>query len=162
MFQRILLAIDETSAGEVGVTFACGLGRRCGASVHVVHANVLLVGGRGTARESAADALAVVERGVAQLRNEGIPASGELLLANAFTLAHQIADAATRFGSDVIVLGSQRRGRLASPFGGGHRERIIRATSLTVVTAPAPLRVRSRGAAAAEVRRMAQVAHRTD
>ena len=159
MFHRLLLAIDETLAGEVGVTYAAGLARHSGASVHVVHANVFLVGGRGTTRETPAEAAAVVERAVDELRDAGIPASGETMLANVFTLASQITDLATQRGSDVIVLGSHRRRRWTHLFGGGTRESITRATTLPVVTAPAPLHIRRRSAAT-EIRRIAEVSHR--
>lgn len=158
MVHRLLLAIDETPAGEVGVTYAAGLARLSGASVHVVHANVFLVGGRGTTRETPSEAAAVVERAVDELRDAGIQASGETLLANVFTLASQITDLAAQRGSDMIVLGSHRRGRWTHLLGRGTRECITRATALPVVTAPAPLRIRRRSAAA-EVRHMAEIGH---
>ena len=45
MFERILLAIDDSPAGEMATLFAGALARRTGASVHVLHVNERLVGG---------------------------------------------------------------------------------------------------------------------
>ena len=47
MFERLLLAIDESSAGEVGVSFAIALARRNSAAVHVLYVNQYVLGGRG-------------------------------------------------------------------------------------------------------------------
>jgi nucleotide-binding universal stress UspA family protein len=155
MFQRFLLAIDETTAGELGVSFASALARKCGASVHVFHANEFLPGGRGLTVETHEEAAHVVDGAVDQLRAAGVEASGECSLANCFTLAPRIADAAALTGADVIVMGSHRRRRFVRLFGRGIRERVSRITPLPVLTAPAPLRLGRRGPEA-EVRRLAQ------
>ncbi len=157
MFQRLLVAIDETAAGEVEVSFATALARRSGATVHVVHANVFLVGGRGTTYETEAEAARIVDRAVAQFRAAGVEATGEALLATCFNLAPRLADAAVDSRADAIVLGSHRHRRLTRLFGRGVRERIMRVTALPVLTAPSPLKLGRRTAGSAEVRRLLDV-----
>jgi nucleotide-binding universal stress UspA family protein len=157
MFQRFLLAIDETPAGELGVSFASALARQTGASVYVFHANEFLVGGRGVTVETHEEAARVVDGAVDQLRAAGVEASGECALANCFTLAPRIADAATLAGADAIVMGSHRHRRFVRLFGRGIRERVTRMTPLPVLTAPSPLKLgRRRRGPEAEVRRLAR------
>ena len=133
MFQRFLLAIDETTAGELGVSFASALARENGASVHVFHANEFLLGGRGVTVETHEEAAHVVDSAVDQLR------------------------AAALAGADAIVMGSHRHRRFVRLFGRGIRERVTRITPLPVLTAPSPLKLgRRRRGPEAEVRRLAR------
>ncbi len=157
MFKRFLLAIDGTAAGELGVSFATALARQHDASVHVFHVNEFIFGGRGVTMETQAEATRLVDSAVDQLRAAGVEASGECALANCFTLAPRIADAATESAGDAILLGSHRHRRLTRLFGRGVRERVIRTTPLPVLTAPSPLKLggRRRGPEA-EVTRLAQ------
>ncbi len=159
MLQRLLLSIDESPSGEVGLAFAASLARQDEASVRVFHANELLIGGRGVTHETHDEAVSVLERAVAELRDAGLDASGETALVNCFTLAPRIVEAAERFGADVIVLGSHRHRRFGRLLGRGVRERVIRITSLPVLTAPAPLRITGhRRGSNAELRRLSELA----
>ena len=141
MFTRILLAVDGTQSGEAAVSFATALARRFDSSVRVVHVNELLVGGRGYASETELESMEIIDGAVGELRSEGVMADGVHYLANCFTIADRIAEAAKGWGADIIVLGSKRR-RWFSRFGGaGLRERVTGITGLPVLTAPAPLRM---------------------
>jgi nucleotide-binding universal stress UspA family protein len=156
MFECFLLAIDETSAGEVGISFATALAHRHQASVHVFHANEFVLGGRGVTVETHDEADRLVAKAVEQLRAAGVEATGEVALANVFTLAPRIAEAASRSGADAILFGSQRHRTLTRLFGRGVRERVTRMTPLPVLTAPAPLKLSGRRHRPdAEVRRLA-------
>jgi len=146
MFERILLAIDETPAGEVAVSFATAMARHSRGRVHVVHANLLLVGGRGVAVETPEQAAQVVAGALAQLR----------FTATMFDVAGRIADSARRVGADSVVLGSHRHRRVARLAGRGLRERLVRTTALPVVTAPAPLKVGRRRKGSVEIGRLAR------
>lgn len=162
MFERFLLAIDDTSAGDVGISFATALARKHGASVHVFHANEFVFGGRGVTVETNAEATRLVENAVDQLREAGVEATGECVLANVFTLAPRIAEAATRSGADAILFGSHRHRMLTRFLGKGVRERVTRMTSLPVLTAPSPLKISGRRIGPdAEVRRLALVGNQT-
>jgi len=141
MFTRILLAIDDSDASEVAVSFATAMALQGSATVRVVHVNEYLVGGRGFTVETQAQAIELLEHAVGTLRDAGIPTEGSLYLTSCFGVEARIANAAHDWSADVIVLGSRRRRRwrrLAPP---GMRDRVIGLTSLPVLTAPAPLAV---------------------
>ena len=182
MFERILLAIDETAAGDVAVSFATAMalgggssgrgfdspafdspalhGRATGSSatgrVHVVHANLLLVGGRGVTIETRDQAARIVTGAVGQLQAAGVEATGEYFTATMFDIASRVVRASEHFAADCLVLGSQRRRRLSRLTGRGVRERLVRATALPVVTAPAPLKVGRKRKGAGEITRLAR------
>ena len=127
MFSRILLALDGTESSDVAVSFATALARQSDSTVRVVHVNELLVGGRGYASETERESMEIVDQAVGYLRREGVDADGVHHLANCFTIADRIAEAAHDWGADVIVFGSKRR-RWLPRFGGagtsrtGHRD----------------------------------------
>jgi nucleotide-binding universal stress UspA family protein len=107
----------------------------------VVHVNELLVGGRGFATESELEAMEVVDTAVARLRGAAVDADGIHVLANCFTVADRIAEAAEEWEAEVIVFGSKRRRRFARLGGSGLRERVTAVTGLPTLTAPAPLKI---------------------
>jgi nucleotide-binding universal stress UspA family protein len=151
MFRRILLAVDGTNSGDVALDFATAMVRNSEATVRVAHVNELIVGGRGFAYESESEAMEVVDRAVAALRAAGVRADGVHYLANCFTIAERIAEAAQDWGADAIVFGSHRR-RWSRFRGTGLRERVMALTGLPVVTAPAPLKT-ARGVRAGSLER---------
>src|ERR1700728_2298141 len=140
MFSRILLALDGTESSEVAVSFATALARQSDSSVRVVHVNEILVGGRGYASETERESMEIVDQAVGSLRREGIDADGVHHLANCFTIADRIAEAAQDWGADVIVFGSKRRRWLPRFGGAGLRERVTGITGLPVLAARAPLK----------------------
>ena len=153
MFHQLLVAIDDTESAPVALSFTTALARHEGASVHVIHANRVVVGGRGFTELTEAAAAALVDTAVLQLLEQGIDASGSVARATSYSIGQVIADAAWSRRCDAIVLGSHRPirwSRLAHPLGRGTREHIIRHSSLPVLTAPAPLHLpgarRRRGA----------------
>jgi nucleotide-binding universal stress UspA family protein len=139
MFTRVLLAVDNSDAGPVAVSYVSALASGGAAVVRVVHINELLVGGRGFTAETEQMAMQVVDDAVTSLRSAGVHADGVHYLANCFTVPSRIVDAAHEWAADVIVLGSTRR-RFRRLMGKGLRERVTSITSLPIVTAPAPLR----------------------
>lgn len=139
MFQRLLVAIDESPAGEVTLDFASALARTSGALVHVFHVNQLLVNGRGYTELTETDAARLVEGAVRGLRAQGIGASGSMVRTKTFELPQAIADAATGHQCELIVMGSRRRrGRR---FGHAVRERVAAISPLPILVAPAPLQI---------------------
>src|ERR1700722_13893248 len=144
MFSRILLALDGTESSEVAVSFATALARESDSSVRVVHVNELLVGGRGYASETERESMEIVDQAVGYLRRGGVAADGVHHLANCFTIADRIAEAAQDWGADVIVFGSRRRRWLPRFGGGGLRERVTGISGLPVRVAPAPLKLAGR------------------
>lgn len=143
MFDRLLLALDDSPAGEVATFFASALARRTGASVHVLHVNERLVGGNGVTLRSSRESTALVSSAVRQLAETGVRAGGSVRVSSYRGVAQQIVTAAQQRSADAIVLGSTRNRRLGRLFSGQVRERTTRLTPLPVLTAPAPLKVTS-------------------
>jgi nucleotide-binding universal stress UspA family protein len=143
MFNRILLAIDDSTSSEVAISFAKAVAAQSSGAVRVVHVNEYLVGGRGFTIETQAEAIGHLEKAVSALRAAGIPTEGSLYLTSCFGVEARIANAAHDWSADVIVLGSRRRHRFVRFGGKGMRERVTRLTALPVLTAPAPLQVDS-------------------
>jgi nucleotide-binding universal stress UspA family protein len=145
MFNSILLAIDDSPSVPAAVSFAIAMANDSGASVHVVHVNEFLVGGRGHTVESPQEAARVLDEAVSELRAAGVAATGVVLTSNCFNVSRHIAAVARDKAADVIVVGSRRRSRLGGLRGTGIREKITGLTPLPVVTAPPPLKVGGRG-----------------
>ncbi|HTX64055.1 MAG TPA: universal stress protein [Acidimicrobiales bacterium] len=143
MFARILLAVEVGDAGSVATSFTVALARKCDATVHVVHVNEYLIGGRGLVSETPAEAVDVVGSALRDLHAAGVRATGVTYRTTHFDVPGAICDLAERVRADVIVVGSRRR-RLPSLLKRRTRSRIAAKTSLPVVTAPAPLRVGKR------------------
>ena len=149
MFDRILLALDDSPAGEVATVFTAAVARRTGASVHVLHVNERLVGGNGLTLRSRHDAAALVTAAVRQLTEAGLRTGGSVRVAAYRGVPQRIAEAALVRKADAIVFGSNRSRHLARLFSPQVRERTTRLTSLPVLTAPSPLKVTSLGGVAA-------------
>jgi nucleotide-binding universal stress UspA family protein len=145
MFDRILLALEESPAGEVATVFASALATRSGASVHVLHVNERLVGGRGLTLRTRDEATTLVTDAVTQLCIDGVSADGSVVVSSYRGVPATIVAAARDRSCGAIVLGSHRKRRLGRLFAPQVRERTTRLTSLPVLTAPSPLTVTSIG-----------------
>jgi nucleotide-binding universal stress UspA family protein len=143
MFDRILLALDDSSAGEVATVFATALARRTGATVHVLHVNERLVGGNGLTLRSRLEATDLVSLALRQIADAGVRAGGSVSVSSYRAVPARIVAVAYERSADAIVLGSNRNRRLARLFSTRVRERTTRLTSLPVLTAPSPLQVTS-------------------
>jgi nucleotide-binding universal stress UspA family protein len=152
MFDHILLALEDSPSGEMAALFAGALARRTGASVHVLHVNDRLLGGKAVD-----EAKHLVTRAVHELADSGVRASGSVRASTYRGVPGLIVAEARRRSADAIVLGSNRHRRLSRLFSSRVRERTTRLTSLPVVTAPAPLKVTSTARSANGDRRFDQV-----
>jgi nucleotide-binding universal stress UspA family protein len=141
MFERILLALDDSPSGETAIVFASALARRTGASVHVLHVNERLVGGHGVTLSSRIEATDLVTGAVHQLAEAGVRADGSICVSSYRHVPGRIVATARKRGAGAIVLGSNRNRRLRRLFSARVRERTTRLTPLPVLTAPAPLTV---------------------
>lgn len=144
MFESLLVAIDASPRCEVTLDYVTSLAKRTGASVHVLHVNERVVGGRGATILSAEDAEKLVTSALEQLRSVGVPASGSVLTGSYSDIAPAIAQVAGQRSCDTIVLGSYRRRGLARLCSPRVRERVLRLTHTPVLIAPAPLKVTNR------------------
>jgi nucleotide-binding universal stress UspA family protein len=142
MFDRILLALEDSPAGEMAALFAGALARRTGASVHVLHINQRVVGGNGVTLRTRAEATELVTQAVQDLADSGLRASGSVRVSSYRGVPGQIVAVARDRSADAIVLGSNRHRRLSRLYSSRVRERTTRLTSLPLLTAPAPLKLR--------------------
>jgi nucleotide-binding universal stress UspA family protein len=145
MFQRLLVAIDNSPGSDVALSFAIALARQSGASIHVLHVNEHVVGGHGVTLRTDEEVTRLLAEAVVRLRDEGIRTSGSVRRAPYRHVAECIAAMAQERSADVIVLGAKRSRRWARLTGRGVRERTTRLTVLPVITAPAPLAVAAVG-----------------
>jgi nucleotide-binding universal stress UspA family protein len=158
VFNRILLAIDDSPASEMATAFAGALARQSDGTVHVLHVNEYLVSGRGATLHTRDEARALVTNTVQQLREAGVRAGGSSFVAHYRQVPRRIAETAREHEADAIVLGSRRSRRLGRLFSFQVRERTTRLTALPVLTAPSPLgRIRGDLAGADSVE--AELAH---
>ena len=143
MFERILLALDDSPAGDVATAFTGALAQRAGAgtSVHVLHVNERLVGGRGVTLHTREEAIDLVTAAVRQLADAGVRAGGSVCVCAVPGRTERIVAVAAERSAGAIVLGSTRRRRWERLFSTQVRERTTRMTSLPVLVAPAPLHV---------------------
>jgi nucleotide-binding universal stress UspA family protein len=143
MFDRLLLALDDSPAGEVATLFATALARRTGASVHVLHVNERLVGGNGVTLHTRLESTELVSAAVHQLAEAGVRAGGSVCVSSYRGVPARIVATALDRSADAIVLGSTRNRRWARVFSPQVRERTTRLTALPVLTAPSPLKITS-------------------
>ena len=141
MFDRILLALDDSPAGEVALLFAGSLARRTGASIHVLHVNERIVAGNGATLRTSDEVSALVSNAVHQLAESGLRASGSACASTYRGVPARIVAKADQESADAIVLGSTRNRRWGRLFSAQVRERTTRLTALPVLTAPSPLKV---------------------
>lgn len=146
---RLLLAIDQTEAGEAAVDFTIGHAALTGAGVTVFHIRELAPMHRVPPLESAGMARELVERSVAVLREAGIPTAGLISTAREDAVARRIVDVAVEERCAAIVLGSFRLRGFHRLTGRGVRERVLRISHLPVVVAPPALKYSRRTLAAA-------------
>jgi nucleotide-binding universal stress UspA family protein len=139
MFQKLLVAIDNTERSDVALSFATAIAQQCSAAVHVLHVNEFVVGTRGMTLFTDEKAIQRVTQAIGQLRSEGIRTSGSVRRALYRHVAPCIASMATEISADAIVLGTGRNRRFGRLFAPQVRERTIRLTTLPVIAAPAPL-----------------------
>jgi nucleotide-binding universal stress UspA family protein len=139
MFHQLLLAIDDSPAAPVSVSFAIAKAREHSSSVHVVHVNQYLVGGRGFTVLTGVEANALVDQAVEDLRMSGVQATRSIVRGTCFDVATRIVESAEAWSASAIVLGSHSHRRLRR--GQGVRERVTRLSSVPVLSSPAPLKV---------------------
>jgi nucleotide-binding universal stress UspA family protein len=108
-FTRILVATDASEASQAAVSIATNFALASGAAIDVVHVwNLELHHRHGVWDvETRADGRELIDSTVDRLQGLGVKASGEILHADNSHIAAAVAEAARRFESDLIVVGSR-------------------------------------------------------
>jgi nucleotide-binding universal stress UspA family protein len=137
MWDRLLCAIDQFESGQKALGFAAGVASSNQASVRVFHVRELSKMARVLPLETPFEAEELVRDGVMNLGIMGVASEGRSCSALEDHVAKQIIQEARRWDCRAVVLGSRRLRGIGRLSGRGVRERILRASSLPVLVAPA-------------------------
>lgn len=136
MYDKLLVAIDESEPSQQALGQASGLAALSKGSVQVLHVreHAVVRGGAWYAMDEQ-DAQALVDRAVDQLREHGIEASGVVTHAAQGRVAEAILDQADSFGADLVILGSHGRTALGGILLGNVAYRVIHLAQRPVLVA---------------------------
>src|SRR6266508_2666391 len=106
MFEKILLAMDDSEPSARAATLAGELGSKFGAEIVVLHVRERMIGRAGAFElETDEEAHELVDRTVAQLKDAGASARGEVAHGIAGHSARAIIEAAEVEHAGIIVMG---------------------------------------------------------
>lgn len=128
MYEKILVAIDQSPVAEQVLAAARALAQLSGGEVRVLHLREReIMGGRGgvLGYEAGEEARATADRAVRALAQDGIKASGEARNTPFGHAAREIVGEARDFGAGVIVVGSRGHGDLVGLVLGSTAHKVI-------------------------------------
>lgn len=138
--QTILCAVDFSEPSEAAAAYAAGLARQTGASLHLLHAFQIPMlalpdGAVLPSPEWTVSASTKLQEGLDQIAEglEGVEARTHLVEGQPHTEVERFA---TEHDVDLVVLGTHGRTGLAHLFLGSVAERIVRTSSVPVITVP--------------------------
>ena len=126
MYDKVLVAIDESEPATHALEDAAGLAALSKGSVQVVHVREHVTArGASWYVTDEEDARALVDGAVTRVRDRGVDASGVVLHGTQGRVADTIWDQAETWGADVVVLGSHGRTALGGILLGSVANRVI-------------------------------------
>ena len=146
MYRRILVGVDGSAASERGLQEALRLAAD-GAQLRVVHVlgELALMAGVPEAAylgavlaEARRGGEQVVAKARAAAESAGVTAEAELLETVGRSIGDVLADDATRWGADLIVLGTHGRRGLRRMVLGSDAEAVVRTSPVPVLLVRAP------------------------
>ncbi|MEV6028601.1 universal stress protein [Streptomyces sp. NPDC052036] len=140
MFQHILVAIDPSPARHSALRLAGDMARLTQAKVNVLHiaastASLAAV----VSLEDDAEAKAVLDEAVAELRERGVAAEGNVTQALTNLIAPTISATAEEVGADLIVISPHHRGSVEAFFHPRVSDAVAHASRVAVLLAPEEL-----------------------
>jgi len=144
MWDRLLLAIDQTDSGQAALALTLGTAAPGRVGVVVFHVRERSHYLRIPPLETMEEARAVADEAVAALTAAGIDARAVVRSAEQHHVARLIVEEAAAWSCDAVVLGTTRLRGLHRIGGSGVRERLVRRSSLPVLLAPPALRCSTR------------------
>ena len=136
--RHILLAVAGGEEVPHAVEAARAIALRAEAQVLVLHVRYLLPSGMGDAFvESEEESAHLIEEIVGRLKKAGVNAEGASLL-NRQGVAREIAESASAWNADLVVIGSRRLSDLASIFLGGIGHEVMQLSDRPVLVAERP------------------------
>ncbi len=135
MFEKLVVAIDDSDYKERVLTAASELASKFGSDVRVLHVLELgFVGRAGSVPlEGHDEAHKLVNDAVAELENRGVKATGEVRAAQHGRVAVEICDEALEAGATAIVTGSRGLTDLAGIFIGSTTHKLLHLSHLPVL-----------------------------
>jgi nucleotide-binding universal stress UspA family protein len=142
MYQRILVPVDGSETANKAMITALQLARDSGGQVHLVHVvegmTPLAADPYGAYSGEVVEIMRqsgskILEDALAVAKAAGVPAETELFDNFGERLAEVVADSATRFKADLIVVGTHGRRGLGRMMLGSGAEQIIRLAPVPVL-----------------------------
>src|SRR5689334_346222 len=136
MFSRIVVAVQTPEQSRAALDLVRQVATEGVTEVQVLHLREReLSGPTWYSRESHDDASYVAEAAIFELRMAGIAAAGKIRHAIVDRVAEAILAEAEAFEADLIILGSPRRGEVATRLFGGVTLRVLRRSACPVIVA---------------------------
>jgi nucleotide-binding universal stress UspA family protein len=138
MFEKILVALDESDHAGPVLAAASEFATKFGAEVHVLHVlETAFVGKAGSVDlESPSEKHKLVDDAVATLMAQGIKATGAVRASVHGAVATQIKDEATLVGASAIVTGSHGLGEIRGLLVGSTTYKLLHIAHLPVLVIP--------------------------
>jgi nucleotide-binding universal stress UspA family protein len=138
VFEKILVALDESDHSTKALATAGALAEMSKGEVRVLHVREapLGMGGPLTELEPSRQAQTYVDEAVKGLTNRGIVASGDVRNSRNGRIAAEIIDEAKSFGAVVIVLGSRGMTSLEGLVLGSVTHKILHLAKVPVFVVP--------------------------
>jgi nucleotide-binding universal stress UspA family protein len=137
MLERILLAVDQSEHARKAVAGALELARAGGGTVHVLHAQEVVVATARVVDDSVEEAERLVAGVVEELRQAGVTAEGSVRSTTGGA-ARTILERARDLDATLIVLGSRGLGALGGLLLGSVAHKIIQLASCPVLVVRDP------------------------
>jgi len=134
MFEKMLVALDESEHSKKTLLAATDLAKVVGGEVNVLHVREShFVGRAGSVPDEEDDeAKKVIEQALKACNDAGVQATGTLRSALHGRVAREILDQATESGSSVIVMGSHGAGAFEGSLLGSTTHKVIHLGQLPV------------------------------
>ena len=116
MYEKMLVAVDQSEYSDRAVEVARDLAHVSGAEVLVLHVKKMILGVSGDLldAEEESEVMKLLDKDAHRFEEIGVPVSVQVRTAEVGRTAHQIVEAATEFGADAIVMGSRGRSALSA------------------------------------------------
>ena len=137
MFERILLAVDGSGHADKAVAQAGDLASAFGGEVLVFHVREQIWGGRdsGLDVDVTEEDVNPVTEPTARLKEAGVKARSERVMAFSGHTAQQIIHAAEEYGADLIVMGTRGLSDLPGILLGSVTHKVLHLTKIPVLVA---------------------------
>ena len=116
MYEKMLVAVDQSEYSDRAVDVARDLAHASGAEVLVLHVKKMVLGVSGDLldAEDESEVMKLLDKDARRFEEIGVPVSVQVRTAEIGRTAHQIVAAATEFGADAIIMGSRGRSALTA------------------------------------------------